>query len=225
MDSLPSPISARSAESSTGDASTLLAQARDGGPERLGILLQKYANYLRLLAMTHLDAKLRARVSPSDIVQETNVDAHRGFAAFRGSTEAEFVAWLRTILVHNIARLVECHVLAEKRDVRREVSLQRIGDSVERSSFRLQHFLTSREPSPSAEMVRQERGVWLADHLAALAEDHRQVILLRNLEGLPFAEVARHLQRSEGAVRMLWLRAIAALKQRVGVHPVGSSDG
>ncbi len=201
--------------SSSADISSLIARARSEGPASLGPLLEKYANYLRLLAITHIDAKLRARVSPSDIVQETNVDAHRSFAAFRGHSEGEFVAWLRTILVHNIARLVERHVLAEKRDVRREISLQRIGRSLERSTIRLHQLLASREPSPSSQLLERERAVLLADHLAALPEHYRQVIVLRNLEGLPFATVARRMDRSEGAVRMMWLRAVNALKERI----------
>ncbi len=202
--------------SSAADISLLIDRVRTEGAESLGPLLQKYANYLRLLATTHIDAKLRARVSPSDIVQETNVDAHRSFATFRGNSEGEFVAWLRTILVHNIARLVERHVLTEKRDVRREVSLQRIGRSLERSTLRLQNLLASREPSPSSHLLERERAVLLADQLAELPEHYRQVILFRNLEGLPFATVARRMDKSEGAVRMMWLRGRCAQGTHVG---------
>ena len=95
----------------------LLDAAREGKEECLGRLLQLYCNYLKLMAMAQLDQKLRARMSPSDVVQETLFEAHRDFAQFRGSSEAEFLAWLRRILVNNLARVVERHVLAEKRDV------------------------------------------------------------------------------------------------------------
>ncbi|HRX80773.1 MAG TPA: sigma factor, partial [Pirellulaceae bacterium] len=80
-------------------------------------LLQLYSNYLRLLACSQLDERLRARVSPSDIVQETLFEAHRDFDRFVGRSSGEFVGWLRTILVHNLARMVEHHLLTGKRDV------------------------------------------------------------------------------------------------------------
>ncbi|MEM7314074.1 MAG: sigma-70 family RNA polymerase sigma factor [Planctomycetota bacterium] len=198
-----------------GEIPQLLARARAEGSDVVGELLQKYANYLRLLAITHMDARLRARVSPSDVVQETNCDAHRDFPKFRGNSEGEFVAWLRTILVHNLARMIERHVTTAKRDVRREVSLNQIGRSIERSTMRLHNFLAAREETPSSHALRRERAVILADRLADLPEDHRQVIMLRNLEARPFSEVAKEMGRSEGAVRMLWLRAVDGLKRRM----------
>lgn len=81
----------------------LLAEARRGEVNCLGKLLQYYGNYLKLLVTTHLDAKLRARCSPSDIVQESYFEAHCDFEKFQGQTAAEFLAWLRQILVNNIA--------------------------------------------------------------------------------------------------------------------------
>lgn len=201
--------------SSEGAIPRLLERARLEGRDAVGELLQKYANYLRLLAITHMDARLRSRVSPSDVVQETNCDVHRDFPQFRGNSEGEFVAWLRTILVHNLARMIERHVTTAKRDVRREISLNQIGRSIERSTMRLHNFLAAPDETPSSNAVRRERAVVLADHLAALADDHRQVIVLRNLEGRPFSEVAEQMERSEGAVRMLWLRAVEALKCRM----------
>ena len=199
--------------SSSGEISQLISAAREGDGEHLGELLQKYANYLRLMALTHMDARLRSRVSPSDVVQETNCDAHRDFPKFRGQSEAEFVCWLRTILVHNLARLIERHVLTEKRDVRREVSLHQIRQSMQRSTIRLHNLLAARDETPSSQAVQRERAVVLADQLAKLIPDYRDVIIFRNLEALPFAQVAERMERSEGAVRMLWLRAVQTLKQ------------
>src|SRR5687768_17974796 len=73
----------------------------------LGRLLTLYTNYLKLMVTTQLDTRLRGRVSPSDIVQDTFFEAHRDFNQFRGQSTAEFVAWLRRIVVHNILRVVE----------------------------------------------------------------------------------------------------------------------
>lgn len=207
----------KSPQSSNGSATRgptdLLKSAKTGETEKLGELLEVYVNYLKILATTQLDAKLRHRVSPSDIVQETLLEAHRDFPQFRGQSEPELLAWLRRILIHNISRVVERHVLAEKRNVRREVSLERVHRSMERSSVNLRQIEDDgNSPSTAAQIGEHTR--MLADHLAELAEDHRQVIILRNLEGLPFKEVAESMGRSSGAVRMLWLRAIDELRSK-----------
>lgn len=195
--------------------SELLASARGGQAECRARLIEQYYTYLNLLATTQLDDKLRARCSPSDVVQETCFEAHRDFDQFRGHTEREFLAWLRQILVNNLARAVEKHVLSEKRDVRREVSLERIGAAVQRSTERLSGVLVDRQASPSSNADRREYAVILADQLAELAPDHRQVLVLRHLEGLPFNQVAQRMERSAGAVRMLWLRAMEKLRERL----------
>lgn len=195
------------------DPGQLLALARTGAPECLGRLLQLYSNYLKLLATTQMDDKLRGRFSPSDVVQETFFEAHRDFQQFRGQSERELLGWLRQILINNLARLVEKNVLAAKRDVRREVSLERIGASLDRSAARLESVLADGGASPSSDAHRREHAVILADQLTELPPDYRRVLVLRHLEGLPFKEVARRMERSPGAVRMLWLRAVGELRR------------
>jgi RNA polymerase sigma-70 factor (ECF subfamily) len=191
----------------------LLAEARQGQGERLGALLELYRNYLYLLARTQIDLHLQARANPSDVVQETFLHACRHFRQFRGTTEAELLAWLRRILVRNLARLVEKQVLTQKRDVRREVSLDQRRRALHASSSRFEAALASQVSSPSAQAQRRELAALVADQLAALPPAYREVIVLRNLEGLPFDEVARRMGRSAGAVRVLWLRALDRLRQ------------
>ena len=191
----------------------LFTSARQGSSACLGRLMTLYANYLKLLAMTQLDSRLRARVSPSDVVQESFFEAHRDFDQFRGQSTAEFVAWLRRIVVNNILRVVEQHLLAEKRDVRREVSIEEIGRRLEQSTLRLETLLAEATDSPSGCAVRREDEVLLADALAELPADYRDAIVLRHIEGLPFEVVAQRMGRSAGAVRMLWLRALKRLRE------------
>lgn len=198
----------------------LLAAARDGSAESLGQLLQTYLSYLKLLAHTQLVSNVRVRVSPSDVVQETLLEAHRDFGKFRGGSEPEFLAWLRKILVNNLSRAVEQHLLADKRDVRREVSLEQLGASLERSTLRLGAVLADNLPSPSSNVQNQENLAALADALLDLPPDYRSVIVLRHLEGLPFADVAQRMERTAGATRMLWLRAMDQLRERLVARDV-----
>jgi RNA polymerase sigma-70 factor (ECF subfamily) len=195
------------------DPERLLADVREGRAESLGALLELYRNYLSLLARTQIDLHLHGRADPSDLVQETFLEAYRDFGQFRGGTEAELLAWLRRILVHNLSRLVEKHLRTRKRDPRREVSLQRYLTAMERSSAGLEAALVSPCSSPSAQAQRRELAAVLADQLARLKPEYREVIVLRNLEGLSFEEVARRMGRASGAVRMLWLRALDRLKE------------
>ena len=193
----------------------LLGRAQAGSGECLGQLLQLYANYLKLLVLAQLEQNLRVRVSPSDVIQETFFEAHRDFVQFRGKTSGEFLAWLRRILVNNLCRVVEQHVLAEKRDVRREVSVERLANALSQSTARLEAVLPDPGSSPSAGAHRREIEIVLADQLAELPTDYRDVIVLRHIEGLPFEEVARRMERTSGAVRMLWLRAVKMLRERL----------
>jgi RNA polymerase sigma-70 factor (ECF subfamily) len=186
----------------------LLCGARDGDPQQLGRLLTLYRNYLTILAATQLDARLRRRVSPSDVVQEAMLGAYRDFPKFRGSSERELLAWLRQILINCLHHAYDAHVQAGRRDVRREISLDDMNGAMDRSVARLAHVIADKGPSPSAPAHERERSVAIADQLAKLKPDDRDVIVLRNLQGLSFEEVADRMGRRPGAVRMLWLRAI-----------------
>lgn len=193
----------------------LLGQAQAGSVESLGQLLQLYANYLKLMVLAQLEKNLRVRVSPSDVVQETFFEAHRDFPQFRGTSAGEFLAWLRRILVNNLCRVVEQHALAEKRTVRREVSMERLAASLEQSTARLEAVLPDPGSSPSAGAHRREVEIVLADQLSDLPTDYRDVLVLRHIEALPFDEIGRRMDRTSGAVRMLWLRAVKLLRERL----------
>jgi RNA polymerase sigma-70 factor (ECF subfamily) len=194
------------------DPEQLLAEARRGRREALGRLLELYRNYLALLARTQLDLHVRGRVDASDLVQETFLDACRDFDQFRGTCESEWLAWLRKVLLFNLARVVQKQLGAQKRDARREVSLEQQVAMLERSSGRIEAALVGRHSSPSVQAQRRERATLVADHLARLPADYREVLVLRNLEGLRFTEVAHRMGRSAGAVRILWVRAVDQLR-------------
>jgi RNA polymerase sigma-70 factor (ECF subfamily) len=192
-----------------------LARARAGDAATLGRLLASYRNYLRLLADTQMGPALRTRVDPSDLVQEALLEAHRDFGHFGGASEPELLAWLRRILARNLLDQARRHQ-AQVRDPRREASLEAL---LEESGSGLAAVLAARDPSPSAQASRREQAVLLADALERLAPDYREVIVLRNMQNLPFEEVAQRMGRKPGAVRMLWARALEKLGQEMGADP------
>jgi RNA polymerase sigma-70 factor (ECF subfamily) len=191
----------------------LLADARLGNGEGLGALLELYRDYLQRRAGALMGPALRGVANPSDLVQQTFLEACRGFGGFEGTTEAQWRAWLRRILAHNLASLVERHVRARKRDVRRKVSLDRQGASPGDSAAGPGAALVSPLSSPSGQVLRREASAALAGRLAQLPAASQEVLRLRNFEGLSFEEVARRMGRTEGAVRVLWVRALDRLRR------------
>jgi RNA polymerase sigma-70 factor (ECF subfamily) len=105
------------------DASQLLVEARQGNDEALGALLELYRNYLQGRAAALISLSLQSVVNPSDLVQQTFLEAYRDFRYFKGSTDTAWRAWLRRILAHNLANMLEKHLWARKRDRRRQISL------------------------------------------------------------------------------------------------------
>lgn len=189
----------------------LIDRARRGSEDGLGQLLERYRNYLRFLVRLQLHGALRTKVDPSDLAQETVVDAFRDFGGFRGTTEAELVAWLRRILAHNLADQVRRHT-AEKRRLDRQQSLEAM---LERSSNAFAGALAGDVSTPSARASRREQAVLLADALERLPARYRDVIVLRHFEHLRFNEIAARTGGSSGAARMAWARAIEKLQQLV----------
>jgi RNA polymerase sigma-70 factor (ECF subfamily) len=172
--------------------------------------LEAYRDYLRLLAGVQLDPRLRGKLDPSDVVQETLAHAHEKGEQFRGTSEAERAAWLRQILANQLAAAVRRYLDAGKRDAGRERSLHA---AVEDSSARLEALLAADQTSPSEQAVRHEELRQLAEALAALPEDQRQAVELHHLHGLPVEDVARTLGRSESAAGGLLRRGLKRLRE------------
>jgi RNA polymerase sigma-70 factor, ECF subfamily len=186
-------------------------------PDESPAVLERYRGWLAVLARMQVEGRFQSKFDPSDVVQQTMLEAVRAWPDFRGSTEAERAAWLRQILARVLLHEIRRYTGTQGRDLGREVSLEQ---ALEESSRSLGKMLAASDTSPSARFDRQERELQLAEALADLPEDYQRVILLRNIEGLPHEEVARRMDRGVGAVRMLWVRALARLQDRMERPPV-----
>ena len=195
-------------------ASELIRRCRAGEVRAREQLFARYQHYLYILAQAQLGRYLRAKCDPSDLVQQTLLEAHRDFAGFQGQHEGELLAWLRRILAHNLFNEAR-RFGARQRDADREVSLDQVQAGIDRSSAVLGRCLAAEGPSPSQVAVQHEGAVRLADALARLPEDYQTVLLFRVFEELPAEEVAQRMGRSAGAVRMLQMRALMALREEM----------
>ena len=195
-------------------ASELIDRCRRGEETARELLFDRYRHYLRLLAEAQLGRRLRVKCDPSDLVQLTLLEAHRDFAGFQGTHESDLLAWLRRILAHNLYNEAR-HFATQQRDAGREVSLEQVQAGLEHSSACLGRCLADDVPPPSKIAAEREDATRLADTLARLPEDYQTVLLLRVFEGLPTEEVAERMGRTAGAVRMLQLRALTALRSEM----------
>jgi RNA polymerase sigma-70 factor (ECF subfamily) len=189
----------------------LLSGARQGRVGALGLLLERYRNYLTLLAELKVGRWLQGKVDAPDLVQDVFLAAARDFGQFRGTTEAELLGWLRRILACELADLVRHHT-AGRRDARLE---RRLADDLDRSSQALDAGLAASVSSPSQQAVRRERAVILADALKTLPPDYARVVALHHVEGLTFPEVAERMGRSVDSVKQLWMRALGKIRRAV----------
>jgi RNA polymerase sigma-70 factor (ECF subfamily) len=183
-----------------------LAQARAGSSEALGRVLEAYRDYLLLVADRELAAELRAKGGASDLVQDTFLEAQRDFAQFRGESADELRAWLRRLLLNNLAVFARRYRDTAKRQLGRELSL---GDD---ASGGQEAALPGDTPTPSTHAMAHEQAEALSRAIARLPEEYRQVVTLRYQDRLGYEEIGRLLGRSADAARLLFTRAIARLK-------------
>jgi RNA polymerase sigma-70 factor (ECF subfamily) len=188
----------------------LLGQARAGDVAALGRLLESYRAYLAVLARVQIGRRLQGKADPSDVVQEAFLGASRDFLQFRGQTEAEFRAWLRQILASLLANLVRHYQGTQRRDIRLE---RQLSVELDQSSVALDRGLVAPHSSPSQQAAGREQAVVLANALARLPEEWRDLLILRHLEGLTFPEVSQRLGRTVDVLKKQWPRALAALRR------------
>jgi RNA polymerase sigma-70 factor, ECF subfamily len=161
-----------------------------------GEALGRFRDYLLLLARAQLGGRLRDKLDPSDLVQQTLLEAHEKLEQFRGCTDAEMAAWLRRMLGWSLADAIRTLGRA-KRDVARERSLEA---AREQPSSALEACLAAEQSSPSQQAVRHEEESRLTEGLAGLPETQRDALVLRHLKGWSLAQISQHLGRSPAAV-------------------------
>ncbi len=172
----------------------------------------QYQPWLRLQARLQLDTHFKGKFDESDIAQQAMIEAWKSQSDFRGDSEPQRLAWLRVILSRVLGHEIRRYRGTKKRDIAREKSLEQ---SIAQSSRMLGQFVAANGASPSQIVQRQEDEARLAAALERLPDEQREVIIRRNMQLHSHEEIAKDLEKSAAAVRMIWVRALKRLKQEM----------
>jgi RNA polymerase sigma-70 factor (ECF subfamily) len=170
--------------------------------------LERFRDYLRILTRLQLGPGRSLRLDPSDIVQQTLLEAYQHRHLFRGYGDAARAKWLRAILARNVADAIRPQG-RQKRDIARERSLEAQLDA---SSARLGSWLAAEQSTPSQQAVRHEQAVHLASALARLPKTQREALVLHYWQDCSLAEIAGRLDRTTDAVAGLLKRGLRHLR-------------
>lgn len=171
--------------------------------------LEQYRTYLGLLVREQFDARLRTKLDPSDIVQQTLTEAFEHQAQYRGQSAAQKAGWLRQMLANNLADAYR-RFGAAKRNISRERALDA---ALEQSSARLGDWLAGGTSSPSQKAMRHEDALQLSSALEQLPETQREAVVLRHLHGNSLNQIATELNCSSAAAAGLLKRGLKRLRE------------
>ncbi|MCX7699352.1 MAG: sigma-70 family RNA polymerase sigma factor [Gemmataceae bacterium] len=193
--------------------SRLLHEARNGSLDALGQLFEEARPRLLTLAARALYQNQQAKISPADCVQDAFLEAQRDFERFHGYSPAEFLSWLRRILMHNLADHRR-RFATQIRDIRLERPLSEVNAVTP---------LTALDSNPEERVAAEEQVNRLRTAMSALPRPYRRVLQLRHDEGLTFAQIAKRMQKpSEEAARKLWQRAVKSLRSAISLEIAGT---
>jgi RNA polymerase sigma-70 factor (ECF subfamily) len=196
------PVSSTTESTTTRD---LLQRVGQGDQDALGRLLAEHGPYLEKVIALRMDPRLRARVEPGDVLQQANLEAVRRMGDYLAREPMPFRVWLRMTACQVLVDLERFHIHAERRAVRQEAALP------DAPSFALAEQLMANTLSPSRKLMRREAVQHVRDSLARLREEERELVLLRNYEGLSNQEAAAVLGIEPAAASKRYGRALIRL--------------
>jgi len=205
------------------EADRLLGQVARGDPERLGALLELCRPRLRRMVALRLDTRLHGRIDPSDVIQETYLEASARLAEYLQKPTMPFFLWLRFLAGQKLVTLHRHHLGRQMRDAGREVALYR-GSLPETTSAALAARLLGHEARPSEAAIRAELKIRLQEALNGMDPLDREILALRHFEQLSLAETAQVLGLTESGACRRHLRALKRLKEILSGLPGGLGD-
>jgi RNA polymerase sigma-70 factor (ECF subfamily) len=205
------------------ETNRLLRQEAPGNPQRFGEILEQCRPRLRRMVALRLDPRLHGRIDPSDVIQETSLEASVRLAEYLQKPTMPFFLWLRFLAGQKLVTLHRHHLGRQMRDAGREVSLYR-GRLPETSSAALAAQLLGHEARPSEAAIRAELKIRLQEALNRMDPLDREILALRHFEQLSLAETAQVLRLTESGACRRHLRALKRLKEILSSLPGGLEE-
>ena len=210
-------------EHSPGDTTDLIEQLRGGDRQALATLFDRYRDRLRRMVELRIDARVRARLDASDVLQEAFLDVARDLDAYLADPKLPPLLWLRLHVGRRLTTLHRQHLGTKMRDAGMEISLYR--DALpEASSAALASMLLGKHTSPTQAAQRAERLLRVQEALNTLDPIDREVLALRHFEQLSRSETAEVLGISQEAGAKRYFRALKRLKDVLSAMPGGGED-
>lgn len=193
------------------DTEELVRRASNGDACAVHQLFDRHRARLAQMVQTRMDPRVRGRIDPSDVIQETLVAASQKIESYLVEQPLPFYPWLRQIAWEKLVHLHDRHLRAQKRSVAREQTLR--ADISDESVLQLAERFVGGTSSPSAAALRQELGMRVRQALNALPEADREVLLMRYLEQLSSKEIAVIMGTSESAINMRHMRCLERMRK------------
>jgi RNA polymerase sigma-70 factor (ECF subfamily) len=206
-------------DSDSSETHRLLSQVRQDDTAAVEQLFARHRSFLQRVVEAQIDPLVRARIDPSDVVQETQLEACRRLRDFLLRQPMSFRIWLRQMAVERLIMFERRHITAARRTIRRE---QRLSP---RSSLMLARRFVSSEPSPSAHVSRHERIRQVRQAVTELGPRDREILLMRNVEGLSNQEVAQVLRIEPAAASQRYGRALLRLRTELIKRGLTDAEG
>ncbi len=188
----------------------LVEEARGGDPRALEELFRFYQPRLVRMIELRLDASLRRRIDPTDVVQESWLEVVRRFPTWSADPSVPFHVWLRLTTAQSLALMQRKHFAAHMRDVQREEALPETRANV--SAMNVADAFLASATSPSQAARREEVRTRVLAALEELGEIDREIVALRQFEDLSNEEAAAELAISPDAASKRFVRALLRLK-------------
>jgi len=183
----------------------------NAGHAELNELFAEHRGRLRRMIRLRMDRRMQGRVDPSDVIQETFVEAAQRYPEYQLQPDVPPFIWLRFLTGQKLVQLQRKHLGAQARYVNREVSLYR-GAMPEATSVALAARLIGQQTSPSQAIARAELKLRVQQALNNMDEIDREVLALRHFEQLTNPEAAEVLGIGHDTCYGRYVRALKRMK-------------
>lgn len=191
-------------------ALALIARARRGDSGALAELFRLHEPRLLRMVELRLDARLRRRLDPADVMQDAWVEIVRRFGEWCRQDALPFHVWLRLITGQSLAGAQRHHLAAHMRDALRDAPQQGTRSSV--SAANVADAFVDSATSPTQAAVREEVRLSVCAAVESLEEIDREIVAMRHFEGLTNEETAAELGIEPSAASMRFMRALVRLR-------------